>query len=133
MSLKNTFGPRHKFQDDRFAGWVHITIRIASFSTKVLHFLAQSLVKILRIPFFSGGGEPTKNRKSQDDRKIQNQSFVQANRGPKGQPEYTTTKHPAPHLGDKLQTRGPDNNSRAKEDACCQQRLSPSYSETRDS
>ena len=80
--------------------------------------------------FFWGG--PTKNHEGQSDRKNQNQSFAPANRGPKGQSEHTTRRNTAPHHRDRLQARRPDNNSKAKEDACCQWWLSPSYSETRD-
>ena len=67
--------------------------------------------------FFSGGGNHNDIRGSEDDRKIQNQSFAPANRGPKGQPKHTTKRHPAPHFGDKLRTWGPDKSSRAREDA----------------
>ena len=51
-------------------------------------------------------GKPNNDTpESDDERKIQNQSFAPAYRGPKGQLQHTTKRHPAPHLGDKLRYR----------------------------
>ena len=58
--------------------------------------------------FFPRGKPNRDTRESDDDRKIQNQSFAPANRGPKGQLQHTTKRYPAPHLRDKLRTWGPD-------------------------
>ena len=50
----------------------------------------------LFVLFFSclfPGGHHNDTRESEDDRKIQSQSFAPANRGPRGQPKHTTNIH----------------------------------------
>ena len=52
-------------------------------------------------------GKPNNDtRESDDEHKIQNQSFAPAYRGPEGQLQHTTKRHPAPHLRGKLTTWG---------------------------
>ena len=53
--------------------------------------------------FFFWGGTHEDTRESGRAENSESE-FAPANRGPKGQPEHTTKRHPAPHLGDKLRT-----------------------------
>ena len=69
-----------------------------------LFLIAQT--SLCAVSLFSGGGNPRRTTRVRTTRKFRIRVLLRLTEGQKRQPEHTTTKHPAPHLGDNCKPGG---------------------------